>query len=425
MFFEEENINEILNCNKCQEKLDDPKILPCGESVCSRCVSSIHVKKNNFECIVCNEQHVMPDKGLPTNKKLLSLISMQPAEVYRSRTVIKLKESLKEIRTKAKGLTFGAENGIDFIKEYCLDLMNDVQLATEKLIQQINDYNDEIIKEIKNFENSYIKSYKEVKQKTKDEFIKTAKELDKFELKWTEYLKQLKIDDETVSNAYNEALKLNKRANAEQYSLEKLILNGKRLKFEINATRPIKLIIGCLEVKEIDSEILPNSQYFQLMDLCSLSKEWELIYRASRDGFEANDFHLKCDKKPNTLVIIKSTNGNIFGGYTEQDWTSVAGHIYKNDPKAFIFSLVNKENKPLVMKPLNQGVIGCSSSCGPLFGRFDILIGPYSNQNNKSYSKLGSGFKHPDYSYGSDEAKSFLAGSFNFKTVEIEVFTKK
>jgi hypothetical protein len=75
------------------------------------------------------------------------------------------------------------------------------------------------------------------------------------------------------------------------------------------------------------------------MDLCSLSKEWELIYRASRDGFEGYDFHLKCDKKPNTLVIIKSTNRNIFGGYTEQDWTHTGG--YKNDHKAFIFSLVN------------------------------------------------------------------------------------
>jgi hypothetical protein len=160
------------------------------------------------------------------------------------------------------------------------------------------------------------------------------------------------------------------------------------------------------------------------MNLSSLSKEWNLIYRASRDGFGANDFHLKCDKKPNTLVIIKSTNGNIFGGYTEQDWTHTDG--YKNDPKAFIFSLVNKENKPLVMKPQNQNVIICNSFFGPLFGAgAEIAIVSNSNQNNNSNSNLGNCFKHPDYSHGSNEAKSFLAGSFNFKTVEIEVFTKK
>jgi len=257
MFFEESKINEILKCSSCDEKIFDPKMLPCGESVCSRCVSSIHVNNNNFECIVCNEQHVMPEKGLLTNKKLLSLISMQPAEVYRSRTVENLKKSLQEMKKKSEKLIFDANNGIDFIKEYCLDLINDVQLATEKHIQQINDYNDEIIKEIKDYEIGCIKSYKEAKQETKDEFINTAKELDKFELKWTEYLKQLKIDDETVSNAYNEALKLNKRADEEQFIFKRLVLNGKVLKFEINLAKPAKSIIGFLaESKAIDSEIL-------------------------------------------------------------------------------------------------------------------------------------------------------------------------
>jgi len=47
----------------------------------------------------------------------------------------------------------------------------------------------------------------------------------------------------------------------------------------------------------------------------------ELIYSASRDGFEADQFHSKCDKNPNTFIIIQSTNGNLFGGYTEQSWS--------------------------------------------------------------------------------------------------------
>ncbi len=57
-----------------------------------------------------------------------------------------------------------------------------------------------------------------------------------------------------------------------------------------------------------------------------------LIYRASRDGFEANKFHTKCDNKSKTLTIIKSTNGYVFGG--------LYGDV-KNDPNSFIFSLIN------------------------------------------------------------------------------------
>ena len=36
-----------------------------------------------------------------------------------------------------------------------------------------------------------------------------------------------------------------------------------------------------------------------------------LIYRATRDGFKAKDFHDKCDEKGPTLTIIKTTTGHV------------------------------------------------------------------------------------------------------------------
>jgi len=46
------------------------------------------------------------------------------------------------------------------------------------------------------------------------------------------------------------------------------------------------------------------------------SQQWELIYKASRDGFDANTFHSRCDNKGPTITIIQSNNGYLFGGYT-------------------------------------------------------------------------------------------------------------
>ena len=157
-----------------------------------------------------------------------------------------------------------------------------------------------------------------------------------------------------------------------------------------------------------------------------------LLYRASKDGFEAASFHAKCDDKPNTLVVIKSENGNIFGGYTEQSWS---GRMWKNDPNSFIFSLVNKDNKPIKIKVTeNKYSIGTYETCGPAFGgnvlnnelsSGDIYISDKSNLNAYSSSNLGNCFIHPNYAVESTEAKSYLAGSFNFKVVEIEVYTKQ
>ncbi len=41
-----------------------------------------------------------------------------------------------------------------------------------------------------------------------------------------------------------------------------------------------------------------------------------------------------------------------------------------------------------------------------------------------SFSRLGDTYKHPLYEYGTNEAKSFLAGSYQFRFDEIEVFQK-
>ena len=66
----------------------------------------------------------------------------------------------------------------------------------------------------------------------------------------------------------------------------------------------------------------------------------QLIYKASRDGFKAVDFHRKCDGKENTISIIESGYGNIFGGFTSIAWQSKGD--WKHDSKAWVFSLTHK-----------------------------------------------------------------------------------
>jgi len=154
------------------------------------------------------------------------------------------------------------------------------------------------------------------------------------------------------------------------------------------------------------------------------SNKWIMIYQATRDGFASSTFHSKCDNKPNTLVIIRSTSGNVFGGYTEQSWSGDSG--YTTDPNAFIFSLINKQNKPLKMKCSKcEKALYCHRSYGPIFGGgHNLYISNNSNTNNDSHSNLGNSYSFPDYAYGSEEAKSFLAGSYKFQVSEIEVYSK-
>jgi hypothetical protein len=186
-----------------------------------------------------------------------------------------------------------------------------------------------------------------------------------------------------------------------------------------------------LNVNSFKGQILTNAQqYFKVINLCEFSPndKWSLLYRGTRDGFGAKDFHSKCDGHSNTLTIIKAKGSSyIFGGYTTVSWVSSTYTKWRSDPNAFIFSLTNKDNQPVKMEiKTNEDhrAIICDSEWGPTFG-IDINIANNANTTRGSFSNLGHSYKHPQYAFGTNEAQSFLAGSHKFKLDEIEVYQKE
>ena len=125
--------------------------------------------------------------------------------------------------------------------------------------------------------------------------------------------------------------------------------DGTHFRYILNYLRTGQLIVPKDEI--IREELLAEAEFYQvegiikaltarlLQDSVILSSEqcrtlmnWleetgaitetvsgNLLYRASRDGWGASNFHSCCDNKGPTLTVIKSGN-YIFGGYTEHEW---------------------------------------------------------------------------------------------------------
>ncbi len=168
------------------------------------------------------------------------------------------------------------------------------------------------------------------------------------------------------------------------------------------------------------STILEKRNCVDLLKLCGFTKQqknWKLVYRASKDGFGSEKFHAKCDGISRTLTVIKSTNGNIFGGYTDQAWSSNDDWI--TDPNAFVFSLINKYKRPFKASCLNDGTkaIYCSSLYGPTFGGQDIRV--FTNSNVNEFSVTCLSFRYGNYW---PDDMNVLSGSTHFSTVDIEVY---
>lgn len=64
-----------------------------------------------------------------------------------------------------------------------------------------------------------------------------------------------------------------------------------------------------------DTVLVKNDNYLMLREWFSCDLKLVLIYRASIHGFASQNFHQCCDGKGPNIVVIRSENGNLFGGY--------------------------------------------------------------------------------------------------------------
>lgn len=141
----------------------------------------------------------------------------------------------------------------------------------------------------------------------------------------------------------------------------------------------------------------------------------KLIYRATRDGGLVSEFHSKCDNIKNTLMIVQTSEGYKFGGFTSTGWKSENGEdIY--DEKAFCFS-INLNKIYNIISP--KYALHIQSSGGrPSFGssNYIFLLQDEFLKSKKNYVQ-----KMIDYK-GETKNYEINGGNTHFKVSELEVF---
>jgi hypothetical protein len=148
--------------------------------------------------------------------------------------------------------------------------------------------------------------------------------------------------------------------------------------------------------------------------------ETELLYKASRDGYDANAFHSRCNDKGPTMTIVRSNTNHLFGGYTSVAWAS--SNIHAADSNAFLFTLTNPCKIPPTKYPIQssntQNAVYHHSGYGPTFGSgHDLHVCANSNSVNGSYTNFPS-----NYSDTTGRGNNTFTGNRAFMTTDIEVF---
>jgi hypothetical protein len=151
------------------------------------------------------------------------------------------------------------------------------------------------------------------------------------------------------------------------------------------------------------------------------AKTLQLLYRGSRDGFNASGFHNKCNGHPNTVTLISSTTDSIFGGFTPLTWSSRGGWVSDPSLQSFVFTIKNPHNLParLFKQQKEAYAIYDNSSYGPVFGNgHDLYVyGQWQSPSN-CFSNLGGSYTN-DTGF---EGNQVLTGAQCFTVKDIEVF---
>ena len=168
------------------------------------------------------------------------------------------------------------------------------------------------------------------------------------------------------------------------------------------------------DVKEVKGDIIHDMNELEMITK-KINKENKriiinLLYKASADSDSAAVFHEKCDGANNTIVLVETTDGKRFGGYTTKSWRGNC--IEKADTDAFIFSfdkMKTYDNIP------GDDAIGCYPKFGPIFLGCQIKI--FDN----AFTKGGTTFEK-ELNFNTEQDYELTGGNRTFGVKDIEVY---
>ena len=254
-----------------------------------------------------------------------------------------------------KNLTFNSKNE-DFKEEINNTNNNNNKRKRSGFFKNIHD-------ELKN---KYQKSIKKNQNKESDEENNYLYSISENEI----------VDDIQFFDGQNSKQKLiEKKEDLTPNKLDKNILLGNKRNDSphqddniINLSSSKKVEEFTKEEISLESKILPHFADYEFIinylrnDLNLNVRKSIKIYRASEDGDQAQIFHSLCDNNTNIIVLIKTKDKKIFGGFTSKGFNTSNSNIIDNS--AFVFSF---ENKQIYHVKKDKNAISCYENCGPCF----------------------------------------------------------
>ena len=332
----------------------------------------------------------------------------------------KIKLSIdNKINDIKKGINPSNDKNIDNSKENYSDVNNKISSLKSELSKMLEVKNSNIDNKIKNLDNKINNCLIENKS--------CLESLYSLETKIKTIDNKIRLIDnkfENISDSYKNNINPSPNSNNlyngnsdQKNSTSNLSIN------KLSLFKSVNLDTNILNKEDLTEEFFLFSKIKETFPY-NMTIMYKLIYRASKHGDTARDFHQKCDYIGPNLIIVKTTKNFIFGGVTSKSWKHLLKDIIKDDPengteikdeKAFGFS-INLKKIYLNGKP-NEVAIFCNNNYGPVFNNIYFKIFDECLKNGGICGKINeSNFigMEKDYEFNGEEEQ--------FEVEDIEIY---
>lgn len=110
-----EEFHDLFNCGLCKKLLENPIILPCGESLCKKDLGEIFICDDKFKCPFCQIEHMQPYEGFPLDKRMQKMIDLKVNQLDFGPVYNNCKKALKGLTEQFNELDLLKHDLNDFI----------------------------------------------------------------------------------------------------------------------------------------------------------------------------------------------------------------------------------------------------------------------------------------------------------------------
>lgn len=149
-------------------------------------------------------------------------------------------------------------------------------------------------------------------------------------------------------------------------------------------------------------------------------KTYALVYRGSRDGFSAADFHTKCDGTADILFVMQSDGGYVAAAYSSAAFTSSGGFVAAAANSCWLNNLESPAGQLSTTRYFcnyPSASIFDSASAGLTFGSGNDLV-----LSNACHTSPGSSCTAQSYAGSGYTGTTLFGSAYGFTIAEIEAY---